>query len=153
RSLGQALPFLCKSKPLTPGFHAKAIITDGPRYQKIRRMCRDLGVSTFQFVLGSAAALIAHYLKAFSSAHELTVCHTASLRRKGSPLGCYVNLVPLFLPYSSSATPAGHLETVKTVRHRIREHQHVPLHDIVMLSDEKANFNERLLNVVINQSS
>lgn len=152
RSLVQQLPFLRKNNISVHHFSTRKMKIDGQLFENLCHAAEKAQVSLFQLILGCSAVLLARYLAAYKQQDEIILSHTVSLREQGSPLGCYTNLVPLFISHDPLWTPTDYLIQIKKIRRQVREHQHVAITDIIPFANEKLNRHARILNVVINQS-
>ncbi|PHM67149.1 beta-ketoacyl synthase N-terminal-like domain-containing protein [Xenorhabdus sp. KJ12.1] len=151
--LYQPLPF-CFKTPKKNGISLtvkKTIQTTS--FRAIHKTTREFGVTIFQFVIATMAALISRYSEQQDKGKERVVLsHTVNSRPAGEAYCCYTNIIPLFLNVDIHQPASNLMKEVVRAREQVIPYQNVPTLQLIEMADAKANHGGRLFNVIINCS-
>lgn len=150
KSLHQPLPFLAKTKE---GDLIKVTYpVSHELYRKIKQFNVYHKATLFQTLTTALTILLYHYIHDEEETFELILSYCVSTRETGNPIGCYFNLLPLFVACNAKETPKELLNKIKKIRKQQKPHQRIALNQLLSFIDEKLNRNQPLFNVVINHS-
>lgn len=151
--LGQKLNFLNDLAPTHDHFFSVQHKFEGAELARINDFCQNYNITQFQFILMLTGITLYKYTEQESQQNYITLSHTVGLHQEGCQLGCHTNIVPFIFKLHKDWTVGDYIEHVKSERRAIKQHQHVPLTELLEFVDEKCNRNAPILNVLVNSSA
>lgn len=149
--LGQTLSFLKAHCRGTSPFVTVRRSLAGSSYAGLQAFVEASNSTLFRLIVAATAVTIARY----SNDAELdgvSIAHTLDARQQPEALGCFTNLIPLWIPHHPDWSPRQYLSHVDQERRALRPHQQLATKVLLDLADERLNRNRPVLNVVVNQS-
>lgn len=152
-ALGQRLTFLKSCTTDYCRFFTARRTMTGDNYRALREFIAASDTTLFRVVVAACAVTVLKYGSNEDYPEGIAVAHTVSSRRHRDMLGCFFNVVPLFVPARADWTLRDYLSHINSERDAIRAHQFIPPKLLVSLSDERHGRGNPILNLVVNQST
>lgn len=152
RSLGQQLTLLKPERSQHRRFISVRRELAGDEHRRLSAFVRDCGTTMFRAVVAACAVTLVRY-GPDDYEDGLVIAQTVGTRRDPEALGCFMNVVPLFLPNHQDWSPRQYLAHVDSERRAVRAHQDLPTLELIGLADEAATRSRPLFNVVVNESA
>ncbi|AEV63658.1 beta-ketoacyl synthase N-terminal-like domain-containing protein [Pseudomonas ogarae] len=149
--LGQTLPFLKAKLRDTSRFITVRRSLAGSSYAALQAYIKDSNSTMFRLILAVTAVTIARYSDD-EDLKGISIAHTLDARQQSNALGCFTNLIPLWVPHHPDWSPRQYLSYVDQERRVLRPHQLLATKTLLGLADERLNRNRPVLNVVVNHS-